>query len=295
MPCDSAAAALISLGALIRGLGNPLANDLGGHYTALTRFARQYLDKCSVCEVRCEPEVKGCGYASEASGKVRYQGRKIYTVSDRSDSERIWFFGQRVHRQLIPQFAFDWQIDGIPPPQLYDQEGALPPPQVYQEFVANSSIVDRNLKSSFSGLCLAGRAAGEKASLEIYGLIRFRIAGEEYSLPNLLTVHGWSRFDISRMTFFNSRRERIDREPYAPTLVVADGDAAFLKVLDRPGFQNSDVIGVIHRLIDRSNLEAVASRIVATQQWYVEDDDLLNKLTDVPKGISVAIVRRRNR
>ena len=293
MPCDSAAAALISLGALIRGLGNPLASDLGGHYTALTRFARQYLDKCSVCEVRCEPEVKGCGYASEASGKVRYQGRKIYTVSDRSDSERTWFFGQRVHRQLIPQFAFDWQIEGTPAPQLYDHVGGLPPAQAYKEFVANSEIIDRNLESSFSGLCLAGRSAGERASREIYDSIRFRIAGEEYGLGSLLSVHGWSHFDISRTTFFNSRTERIDREPYAPSLVVADGDGAFLKVLDRPGFQNSDVIGVIHRLIERNNLEAVAARIIASQQWYGEDDELLSKLRDVPNGISATIIRRR--
>jgi hypothetical protein len=45
MPCDSAGAGLVTLGAMIRDLGNSAANDSDGHYDALLRHARQFLDE----------------------------------------------------------------------------------------------------------------------------------------------------------------------------------------------------------------------------------------------------------
>jgi hypothetical protein len=82
MPCDSAAAGLIALGALIRDLGNDTATNVNGHYEALLRYARQYLRSCHKCEVRCHPEERRCGYMHEATGLLRDKNGKRYRISE---------------------------------------------------------------------------------------------------------------------------------------------------------------------------------------------------------------------
>ena len=295
MPCDSAGAGLVALGAMIRDLSSPNADDVHGHYDALRRYARQYLESCRICDMRCEPELKGCGYTSEATGRVRYMGGHLYIVSEKTDfiAGNIWFFGQGVNRWLNPRYATDWQIDGEPPPQLIDHMRALPE-QVYTAIVDGAQVIPDNLRRSFSGLCLAGRVAGQAATREAYASIRFRVGDIEYGLPDLLTVYGWHQCsEVSRITFFNARTQQIDRGAYAPALVVADGDVSFLRVLDRSEFQRSDVIGVISRAIERDNLEAVGNRMLGLRQWYAEDTELTGHLPALPKGISIAILRRR--
>ena len=47
MPCDSPAAGLISLGALIRDLKNPKANAFDGHVVSIRHYAEQYLNYCN--------------------------------------------------------------------------------------------------------------------------------------------------------------------------------------------------------------------------------------------------------
>src|SRR5688500_2530714 len=58
MPCDSAAAGLITLGALVRDLEHPIdvQNDVGAHHERLLGFAQQYLNSCRRCEMRCHPD-----------------------------------------------------------------------------------------------------------------------------------------------------------------------------------------------------------------------------------------------
>jgi len=81
--------------------------------------------------------------------------------------------------------------------------------------------------------------------------LRFESHGHIADLGQLLTVHRWSPDTVSRVTFFNSRTSQLDRSAGATDLVVADGDLAFLKVLEAPEFRHSDVVGVIHRAVER--------------------------------------------
>jgi hypothetical protein len=235
---------------------------------------------------------------SEASGwicKWKKKRTKRYIVSECTDLNKgdIWFFGDGGNHWLNPRYATDWWIEGEPPPQLIDNTGALPE-RVYADIVGSALIVPENLRRSFSGLCLAGRALGKAATRDSYASVRLRVGDTEYGLPELLTVYRWHQYgSISRISFFNARTQQIDRSGYAPALVVADGDASFLRVLDRLEFQRSDVIGIIHRSIERDNLEAVGNRILNLQQWYVEDGELMTQLSAMPKGISVAVLRRR--
>ena len=58
----------------------------------------------------------------------------------------------------------------------------------------------------------------------------------------------------------------IDTNAISPALVIADGDASFLKVLARTEFQHSDIIGVFHRTIDRDRLELLGNRMIGLRQ-----------------------------
>lgn len=95
------------------------------------------------------------------------------------------------------------------------------------------------------------------------------------------------------MSFFNSRTEQFDNHAFSPALVIADGDACFLKVLARAEFQQSDVIGVIHRTIDRDSLELVGNRMIGLRQWYVEDSETVGRMPTAPPGIDTLVLNRR--
>src|SRR5262245_9630655 len=193
MPCDSAAAGLIALGALVRDLGNNAATNVGSHYDALLRFARQYISSCRDCDMRCDPELKRCGYSREATGLVRDKDNKKYCISESTDfnNGRLVVAIERGTWAVWPKRALDLRIDGQPPPRLSNAAGALPV-DAYAAIVDGAKILPHNLHESYSGLCLAGRAAGETASYRACSSIRFLCTDVEYSLPDLLTIQEWS-------------------------------------------------------------------------------------------------------
>jgi hypothetical protein len=293
MPCDSSAAYFIALGALIRDLGHRDATDVFGHYKALLRFARQYLDDCKSCEVRCQPETKRCGYAGEAAGLLRDKNRKQYLVSQCTDfrtnslkveiKNGVW--------QVGPKRALDLQIEGQPRARLADSAGALSA-EPYRALLPEAPVVETNLRESYSGLCLAGRATGKAASQKVCAAIRFQNGASEHTLPQLLTIQGWTeQINISRMSFFNCRTEQLDSYALPPALVVADGDTSFLKVLGRKEFQHSDVIGAYDRCIERERLEALAGKLASLRQWYRSDTNAVPGLSP-PRGIAMLILAR---
>ena len=297
LPCDSAAAGLIALGALVGDLGDPSANEVDGHYGSFLRFARQYLESCRSCKNSCEPELVRCGYTSEASGKVRFlrDPPTGYLISPATDFNKpqIAFIRRGVTIRPSPTYVLNYYIDGEPPPQLRESAEALSA-ELYAPVVQGAPVVVENLRRSYAGLCLAGRVAGEAETRAACDSIRFRHAGGEATLSELLTVQGWSRRSlVSRVTLFNSRTKQYDRRVSTPALVVADGDACFLKVLGRAEFQRSDVIGVVHRMVDRDRLEDVGNRVLGLRQWYSEDTEAMARLPRTPRGVGVTILRQR--
>jgi hypothetical protein len=302
MPCDSPAAGLIALGSLIRDLGNPNANDIAGHYDHLLRYARQYLESCRSCGPDCKPDVTRCGYIERASGRLHspLYPRKSFTIAESTDIKKrqlAWHYpvsrGQTGIEYPSPKHAIDWHIDGQPPLQRDISQGQLPAAP-YGQLTSNSAMLSENLSLTWSGLCLAGRVKGETATREMCESIRFQNGRNEYTLPELLTVYGWAHSNsISRMTFFNPRIDQLDRQGSLPLLVVSDGDACFLKVLVKSEFQRSDVIGVIHRTIERDSLELIGSRMIGLRQWYMVDSETLETILPAPRGISVSILKKR--
>lgn len=298
MPCDSPGAGLITLGALIRDLGNATANDADGHFDALSRHAKQFLNDCGPCTLpECDPKVKGCGYSKKAHGRVRSvdHPRGYWTISDETnfnDNTLAWQQGAVVLRPTV-NGALRWHLDGEPPTQLRATAGALPENR-YKQIVEGTRIIPENLRRSFSGLCLAGRVAGEEQSREVCASIRFRDDASDNALDDLLTIYGWSSVDVSRVAFYNSRTEQLDRAKPPPALIVADGGDSFLKTSSAARFQQSDVIGVIQRTMERTRLEAIGDKLTALRQWYIQDEDMLCGLPALPNGISISIFRKRN-
>jgi len=299
MPCDSPGAGLIALGAMLRDLGNATANDTDGHYDALLRHAKQFLNDCQPCELReCDPKIKGCGYTKKAHGRLRSvdHHRGVWAISDDTDfkdRKLAWRQGNVSHRPTTIGNALRWHLDGEPPTQVRATSRALPEDR-YASFFEGTRIFPDNLGRSYSGLCFAGRVAGEERSQKVCASVRFRKGETEHGLDDLLTIYGWSSTEVSRVAFYNSRTEEIDRAKAPPALVVADGGDSFLKISSLSRFQHSDVIGVIQRTMERTHLEAIGDKLTALRQWYFQDEDMLCGLPALPNGISIAIFRRRN-
>jgi hypothetical protein len=125
--------------------------------------------------------------------------------------------------------------------------------------------------------------------------IKFRESDRQADLSQLLLVHEWNLIPgtISRVRVYNTRTEKFDRESGAPEIVVADGDAAFLKVLANTAFEDCDVIGVTHRTIEREKLEAVGNKLSVLRQWYRPGDSLLCKPLEPPRGVTISVLTRR--
>ena len=291
------AAGLIAVGAMVRDLADPRANDVDGHYDKLLLYARQFLESCDPCDMKCQPEIRHCGYTKQATGKLRSIRipRQTFLVSNRTDfAERklAWTYRSgMIEWTYAPQHAIKWYIDGEPPPELNETDGELSS-EAYKGLFDQPIVLLENLRRSYSGLCFAGRAGGESVSRELCASMRFNNGIAEYSLDELLTIHGWSECNVSRIAFFNPRTEKLDRSNASSNLVIADGDTSFLKVCDRAEFAASDIIGVIHRNVERDRLEAVGAKILPNQ-WMSADTDKLCELPTLPRGISIAILKER--
>ena len=191
---------------------------------------------------------------------------------------------------VLPQNACEWYFDGEAPVRAIQGAG-LPDIELYKSLAVDGFVSAANLRQSDSQICVAGRITGESASRSIFEQVRFRKENHCADLPHLLTIHRWSPGTISRVTYFNSRTNELDRNAGLTRLVVADGDGAFLRVLDREEFRSSDVVGVIHRAVERDRLDSIGFKIAELQQWYSPDTSMSNRIPPLPSGIATIFLR----
>jgi len=270
MPCDSAAAGLVALGALRRSLEDPNADDVNLHLERIRNEPKRILSH------RNHP---GCNY--------RYDG---YRKSHNCDMI------VPVKRNYMP-ISFqprDVCFKGEPFLEVNDGN-KLPYGPIYQELVSSGGrILDANLSKTYSGTCFAGRNMGEKATQDNLSTIRFRCGNIAASLEQLLSVHNWlSGERISRLSFFNSRIKKLDRYITPPNLVIADGDGAFFTVLEDDSFTQSDIISSINRTLERDRLEKISEKMSSLSQWYLQLDTVAKDFPSIPAGISIAIWSKR--
>jgi hypothetical protein len=274
MPCDSAAAGLVALGAMRQILELEGANDMSAHFQ------------------RIEAAAKGRG-AQVFLRHTKWKGRFVVDAVDRN--RMVWV--RKEHSKtadrmtLTPKDANDWRVESEGPVQAVTG-GPLPFAALYTALVADSGApLMENLQLSDSRICLAGRTAGEKQSGQILQTIRFQLDAQQADLAHMLTIHAWSPATVSRVTFYNSRTRELDRLTGRPKLVVVDGDQAFLRVVDAEEFRDADVLAVMHRVIERDRLEAVGNKMINLRQWYSPDTEL-GTIAPTPNGISISVLRR---
>lgn len=275
MPSDSAAAGLVALGSMRKCLELQDATDVGAHYKRLLEFARK---GDSAVELR----------------HTKYPGVWAFDGHNQAGQPMVKKLRDKSRRRVnIPfESALSWRINDEPPVALVPGK-QVPNAEIYRNlFPSGGEIGSANLSESHSSVCLAGRGDGESPTKGSMEAIRFREGGATAYLSQLLTVQHWMPRTISRVLFYNSRTESFDRRVGTPQVVIADGDTAFLKVVDGTDFQESDVIGIVHRTMERSKLEAVGTKLVSLRQWY--DEVALDGLPQTPRGISISVLRRRN-
>jgi hypothetical protein len=274
MPCDSAAAGLVALGAMRKFLEDPDANDISLHLQ----------------RIRNEPN-RELLHRNHGRMKFRFDGDfnglpVIIQISQprndrRPNNTRITFHPKDVRFQDEP---FVEVING----------NELSYGTIYRGLVnQGGDILETNLLKTYSGVCLAGRIMGENKTHDIMSGIQFSSGALSVGLDQLLSVHDWSREKISRVSFFNSRTKKRDRETAPPSLVVADGDRAFLTVIDHNLFSQSNIIAIIDRTVERDRLEPISQTMPSKSQWYVREETFPEDLPPAPKGISVAIWKKR--
>jgi hypothetical protein len=272
MPDASAAAGLISLGAMRKCLELGDANDLDNHFQRIVSLARRR----SPGSVLHHASWPGTFVIDEVDGDgivwVRQQNRK-----DRRHS---------VTRKSAP----DWTFIGEAHVAIRCG-GRVPNADMYEHLVENGgAIYPSNLAVTDSGICLAGGVGGGESTRRRFADVRLRYGeGDGASLSELLTVQDWLPDTISRVMYFNSRTKEFDRPASQPQLVVADGDKCFLSLLDMPKFADSDVIGVIHRTMERQHLEAIGIKLASLRQCYEPDVS-----PRTPRGIAITALKRTN-
>jgi hypothetical protein len=295
LPSDSAAAGLVALGALVRDLERAEASDVDGHFDSLLRYARQYISACRDCPVRCRPKERRCGFSAEATGKFRHRsGHLLGPITAFSQGQAPTISLRRGSGTILlhPRAGMDYSIQHEPPIQTISEEGLNP--SAYAALLQGCSPVADNLRRTYSGLCLIGRAGGSEPTRMSYDQLRFEVGREKHSLADLLTLRAWGARGVSRATFFNQRSGQFDRPRSFTNLAIADGAPALEVALSRGEFERADVIGVLHRTEADEVARPLGVRLASMRQWY-EPVLAQGALFDAaPRGIAVQVLRRRS-
>lgn len=278
MPCESAAASLVALGAMRRRLEEPGADDIALHFKRMKDLATSRQDHAGLFDLR-----------------LRGRNRGPYFVERLDESGLVWVRSSAspvTKVSISPFTAVHWKFEEEPPLQVVSG-GRIASDSGYASLLADACpICPDNLARSDSLICLATRAAGESATRSATAEICLGGDGWEAGLDELLTIRQWSSNTVSRVALFNTRTGQLDRQRCSPGIVVADGDMAFLKVLDNAAFNDADVIGIVPRTLERDRLEEVGRRLAHLEQWYGPDIATASIMPSLPRGIAMTALAR---
>lgn len=280
-PCESAAAGLIALGAMLQRLNTRGADDVASHYERLMALMPGKDDAVVL--------------------RHRIRQNKIFRISDRDRAGRLWLrnvSGKDPEKYAVLEAnAADWIFDGEPPVEALPGE-ALPFRNLYASLMADQRLpLDQNLQSSDSAVILAGRPVGRTATESLMRELVLSDGPSAGSLSELLAVHGWQPSNVSRVRYFNPRQgegSRFDRAGAPPLIVVADGAAAYLAARADPHCERASIVTVVPRVADPEMLEALSDNIASLSQWYEDDSKLRYRLPEPPPGVTTAALRVRS-
>jgi hypothetical protein len=284
MPIKTPAAGLIALGAVTADLADSTANDRHRHYDTILSYARQYLHACRDCRFRCRPDIRKCGYSSEASGFLRHKDRplaKLFVTSETDFQAKILRFSAKADGSGAKttvqgpdwQHIFDYyESEGIP--LSLGRSAGRVDKQDFAKIFPTTDFFEPNLSTSYSSLCFAGGASGQTASQGEMEFFCFK-GDKPKSLASLLPIHGWDNgsTELSRLIYFNTRgKGTFTQALNNPNLVIADGMDALTSVLSEKKLKSSDVIAVVNRIHERDKMEEFGALLEGQAQWYERID-----------------------
>jgi hypothetical protein len=273
-PCESAAAGLITLGALIQRLHDPEGDELGTHKARLRSLAVGGQDK--VLRHRT------------LAGSFRF---------GRVDVNGVWLKREKDSSFHLVTDAnlTDWSFEGEPHVQALAGRG-LQHGQLYRALSPDGlGPLSHNLCTTDSAIVLAGHVRGKAATRERLDEIAFQSGYGPVGVAELLSIHEWSSTSVSRVRYFNPRAQEdpFDRRGGPPLLVVADGPGAWNIVNGTDECLESDVIAVIPKTLDGDRLRDLGEKIRALLPWYEANAAPLTALPSPPGGVDLGILRRR--
>ena len=284
MPIKTPAAGLIALGAVSADLADPTANDRHRHYDTILAYARQYLHACKECRFRCRPDIRKCGYSSEASGFLRHKDRplaKLFVTSETDFQAKTLRFSAKADGSgakttvMGPDWPhiFDYyESEGIP--LSLGRSAGLVDKGDYAQIFPAVDFFEPNLSTSYSSLCFAGGASGQTASQSEMESFCFK-GDRSKSLAALLPIHGWDDGStvLSRLIYYNTRgKGTFTQALNNPNLVIADGMDALASVLSEKKLKATDVVAVVNRIHERDKMEEFGALLGGQAQWYERTD-----------------------
>ena len=283
LPCESAGAGLVALGAIRYRLTLAEANDALSHFERIERLAARRDSETCLRHQSMKGRFRLEAGDSKGLVWVRQEQKGAPDKFNANGPARVGIHAGNANEWRLDREAPAETVHGaeLPHRRFYEAliEGAAPP-------------LNANLTRSDSAICVAGRVAGESVSRGAFSAIRLECNDSIADLADLLTVHRWSPDTVSRVTLFNARTRQLDRNAGFTSLVVADGDSAFLRVVDAAEFKQSDVVGIIHRAVERDRLESVGTKLADLSQWYMPDTEMRD-LVSPPAGITISVLQRR--
>lgn len=264
MPCKSAAAALIVLGALRKDLEKKDADNINGHFESL----------CRARDAFCNSPEMYDGYVRDDRNKkwkFLYREDGSLFVEDANYKEVVKRKGRMVQnpngpgrRSITKYSATDWRLEGDAVIEIKEASTGLNKTD-YKGIPGCTGLIDENnLRRSYKGLLFVGDGK-EKDSIYMRNIydVKFGGNGQQVSLGDLLTIHPSSN-GVTRANFCNYSKVEFQSKDYY--LVVADGHSAILKALTH--FSNSDIIGIYSRDDTVDGLMNIANRLGEIGRYY---------------------------
>ncbi len=309
-PCDFPAAGLISIGIVMRDLARAGASDEQSHAEAVRSWARQYVDWCKSCKLKCQPKIKNCGFSEESLGeiletpdnpgknRVRFQvdslgNDGILTLKEapRKNSQNapvMMRFGPGSNPDaMLSKFVPDgWPAPTTPPNRPPMSAGS------FSTLSPDWMPSHQNLTQSYSGACLVGRQQGNTETKEVLEGSGFTFNSVRCGLSAMLSIESWGEDSVSRLRFYNTRRGSVgfDRQGMMPEIAVVDGARELVEVLSKPqDFGRTNVIGVVSRDVDSDHIE----RLSTACNEYLAGFQAIDFLPDTPPppGVSIRWLR----
>ena len=300
MPCDSHAFGLVSLGLVIRDLGNESANDLAVHHRRLIHYAKRYLQETRPplpSQSHKQPSGKQASGILNSipshSGERRSKYRIVDVTKDTIPGVTVELMQRGTKRidsspakfTITQATSHRYTIENGPIVQTRSADTAIDPTP-YRALLPQVHFVPDCLSRSYSGLAIAGRSEGERPTRDMLEQVSFMFGTGHFTLGSLLRVEGWNTDQVSRARFMNMRgySAEDDHNP-AAEIVVADGISSFQKIYNAQQYQHSDLILVYPRTVEREQLEELSNMLERIDSFYTEREIDLNLA--VPQSIRV--------